>query len=112
MLEHYDQFGAWRDVERRNPVNAATVLPDGTKVNGLSEFRAWVAREKREPFIRNVVERFMEFALGRELRFTDEHTVREIVAAVATDGFRARTLIQQIVKSDPFQKQNDEAFKP
>ena len=112
VLEHYDQFGAWREVERRKPVNAATVLPDDTAVNGLTEFRDYVIARRRDHFVRNVAERFMEFALGRELRFSDERAMREIVAAVSRDGDRARSLIHAIVSSEQFRIQSDETVQP
>ena len=53
----------------------------------------------------------MEFALGRDLRFSDESSILEIVDLVQRDGFRARTLIHAIVNSEQFCRQRDETLK-
>lgn len=111
VLEHYDQFGAWRDADRGNPVDAATKLLDGAEVDGLVEFKRYVIEKRRDDFIRNITKRMFEFALGREARYSDEATIREITAALEEAGFRARTLIHGIVASDAFQQQNNKEPK-
>ncbi len=44
------------------------------------------------------------YALGRGMQDGDSCTVQHIVDAVAKDGYRARTLIREIVLSVPFRK--------
>ena len=53
----------------------------------------------------------LSFALGRGLESYDLPTVRKITAAVERDGFRSDTLIQEIVKSYPFQYREPEGAK-
>ena len=108
VLENYDQFGAWREKERGKAVNASTQLPDGTSVNGLAEFRDYVMNQRRDDFVRNVASRMLEFALGRQLTFSDEATVQSLLKTVSADNYRARTLIRAITQSSPFLQQNDE----
>lgn len=105
VLEHYDQFGAWRDQVANKPVNARMKLPDGTTCDGLSDFRQHVINERRDDLVRNFAERLLEFALGRELRYSDEATVQNILHQCAEDGDRARTLLNAVVTSEPFLKQ-------
>ena len=69
VLEHYDQFGAWRSKDRGQAISAATTLDDGTKVDGLTEFKTYLIEERREDFLRNLTERLFEFSLGRKAAF-------------------------------------------
>jgi len=107
VLEHYDPSGAWREQDKGKPINAATILDDGTAVNGLAEFRRYVLDRRADDLTRNVVTRLLTFALGRELRFTDEATVLELMQQTKNDGYKARTLLQRLVQSTPFKTQNN-----
>jgi hypothetical protein len=109
VLEHYDPSGAWREKDKGKPVNAATVLDDGTAVNGLAEFRRYVLDRRADDLTRNVITRLLAFALGRELRFTDEATVLELMEQAKRDGYQARTLLHHLVRSAPFREQNNSA---
>jgi hypothetical protein len=105
VLEHYDQFGVWRDKENGQAIDASTTLDDGTAVNGLRQFKAYLVEHRRDDFIRNLVVRTLEFALGREVRYYDEATVREISEQLAANDYRGRTLIHAVVTSEPFLNQ-------
>jgi hypothetical protein len=107
VLEHYDPTGAWRERDKGKPVNASTVLDDGATVNGLPEFRRYVLDRRAEDLTRNVISRLLAFALGRELRFTDEATVLELMEQAKRDGYQARTLLHRLVQSAPFREQNN-----
>ena len=112
VLEHYDQFGAWRTRDKGKPVSAKTELGEGTEINGLIEFKQYMIQHRREDFVRNITERMFEFALGREVGYTDEAMIQEILTAVRNDQFSARTLIQEIVRSDAFLMQHDHPTQP
>ena len=105
VLEHYDQFGQWRDRDRGKLVSAATELVDGTKVDGLVEFKAYVSMRRREDFVRNLTQRLFEFALGRKAIYSDEATIRAIMTQVKENGYKAKTLLYEIVMCEAFQKQ-------
>ena len=107
VLEHYDPTGAWRDRDKGKPVNASTVLDDGTSVDGLPEFRRYVLDQRVDDLTRNFIRRLLAFALGRELRFTDEATVLDLMEQAKRDGYKARTLLHHIVRSAPFRQQNN-----
>ena len=107
VLEHYDPSGAWRDKDKGKPVNASTTLDDGIHVDGLSEFRRYVLDRRADELTRNVITRLLSFALGRELRFTDEATVLDLMAQAKQDGYQARTLLHRLVQSAPFKMQNN-----
>ena len=107
VLEHYDPAGAWRDRDKGKPVNASTVLDDGTPVDGLPEFRRYVLDQRADDITRNVISRLLAFALGRELRFTDEATILDLMEQSKRDGYKARALLHHLVQSAPFRLQNN-----
>jgi hypothetical protein len=107
VLEHYDPAGAWRDRDKGKPVNPSTVLDDGTAVDGLPEFRRYLLEQRADDLTRNVISRLLAFALGRELRFSDEATIRDLMKQAKHDDYRARTVLHHIVRSTPFRQQNN-----
>src|SRR5262249_12370758 len=101
-LENFDWMGRWRDKEANgNPVDAEGALPSGEKFNGPVELRQ-VLLAKKDDFIRNLSGRMLGYALGRSLQDGDSCTVQRLMEAVEKDGYRARTLIREIVLSVPF----------
>jgi len=76
-------------------------LPSGEKFNGPVELRQALL-ERKDDFIRNLAGRALGYALGRSLQDGDSCTVQRLVQTVAKNGYRARTLIREIVLSVPF----------
>lgn len=101
-LENFDAIGRWRDEIGGTPVDATGVLANGEKFSGPAELKKHILARK-DLFTRNLVEKMLSYALGRGLEPHDITAVRKIVAAVEKDGYRSSTLIQEIVKSYPFQ---------
>ncbi|HWB98311.1 MAG TPA: DUF1592 domain-containing protein [Bryobacteraceae bacterium] len=101
-LENFDWMGRWRDKEENGaPVDASGELPSGAKFRGPQELRAALLEDKSQ-FVRNLTARMLGYALGRSLQDGDDCTVQRIVGKLEQDGYRARTLIHQIVLSIPF----------
>jgi hypothetical protein len=101
-LENFDPIGQWRDADQEVPIDAATVLPDGTKVDGPVAFRnALLGR--REEFVTTVVEKFLTYALGRGVEYYDAPAVRRIVKAAEPREYRWSDIVLGIVNSVPFQ---------
>jgi hypothetical protein len=102
-LENFDAIGRWRDDERGLKIDASGSLPEGEHFTGPAELRK-VLLDRKDEFVRCLVEKMMTYALGRGLENYDRPMVKEIAAAVAKDGYRFSTLVDQIVSSDAFQK--------
>jgi cytochrome c553 len=101
-LENFDWMGRWRDTEADGkPIEAAGALPTGEKFKGPVELREALLKHK-DDFVRNVAGRILGYALGRSLQDGDSCTVQRLVEAEAKNGYRARTLIHEIVMSVPF----------
>jgi mono/diheme cytochrome c family protein len=102
-FENFDAVGAWRDKDGAAPIDASGVLPDGRTFNGPEGLRRML-RENKEPFVRCVVEKMMTYALGRGLEPYDRPAINRCMQALAKNNDRFSTLLNEIVKSDPFQK--------
>jgi hypothetical protein len=85
-------------------VDASTVLPDGTKINGVVELREALLR-RPEQFAWSMTQKLMMYALGREVEAHDMPQVRRIVRNAAADNYRFFDLVKGVVESDAFRMQ-------
>ena len=108
-LEHYDAIGRWRATnEAGAPVDATGVLADGTTVDGPAAFRRALASYDVS-FVRTVTEKLLTYAVGRDVEYFDQPTIRRIVASAAADDYRWSSLVLGIVGSRPFQMRSAES---
>ena len=98
-LENFDATGAWRTHEGPTPIDTASSLPGGVKLDGFPELKKYLKSEK---FARAFAQNVATYALGRKLERYDRPAIDAIMARAKTDGFRIQTLIAAIVGSDPF----------
>jgi cytochrome c5 len=101
-LENFDAVGAWRTQDEGGPIDAAGVLVDGTKVDGVASLRGVLERYS-DQFVRVVAEKLLTYALGRGVEYDDMPMVRSIVRDSAASRYRFSTLVMSIVNSAPFQ---------
>jgi hypothetical protein len=109
-LENFDAIGRYRENEAGKPVDARGELPGGVHFTGAAELRGYLLDHSKDEFMRHITRRLLAFALGRDLTFQDEGTVREIFNTVKDGGWRADLLLEEIVLSRPFRQQ--EAVRP
>jgi len=96
-LEPFDWMGRFQE----KPVDAAGVLPSGEKFDGPVELREVLLRRKSD-FVRHLAGKVLGYATGRPVQDGDHCTVQKLAAAVERDGYRARTLVREVVLSLPF----------
>jgi len=101
-LENFDPVGRWRTAELNTPIDASGVLYDGTKFQGVVEFRQ-VLLNHSDSYVRTVTEKLLTYALGRGVEYYDAPAVRKITRDAAVSEYRWSSLIFGIVKSAPFQ---------
>ena len=108
-LENFDGLGAWRSVgEGGEAVDASGTMPSGVTVEGLSGLRALLL-DQPDRFAGTVTEKLLAFALGRQLEYYDQPTVRQIVRDAAADEYRWSSLVLGVVESPAFLMRNARA---
>lgn len=100
-LENYDAAGAWRDQFQDLPIDASTMMEDGTPISGPGGLKDYLL-SKQDIFARAFSERLFTYATGRPPADADEALLRRIVDECARDGFRFETILLSIVTSRPF----------
>ena len=101
-LENFDAVGQWRTRDAAAaPIDASGVLPDGTRFNGVREFRAALLRDP-DVFATAVTRKLMIYALGRGLEPYDMPAVRGVVREARPGGLKLSALVGGIVRSVPF----------
>lgn len=106
-LENFDAIGQYRTADRQAnnaPIDASTVLPNGTAVNGPAELRQQLA-SRPEAFVRALTERLLMYAINRELQYFDMPQVRKVVRDAKKDNYTMASLVLGIVNTDAFRKQ-------
>ncbi len=104
-LEGFDAVGRSRTVDRWVGIKVDTdgVLPDGTKIQGISDLRTALTSKPRL-FVENLTRKLMLYAVGRTIDAQDFPTVRSIVTTAEKNKYDFYALVQGIVKSDQFRK--------
>jgi hypothetical protein len=109
-LENYDAAGAWRTHDGQFAIDSSGTLPDGGSFRGPKELKR-ILRAQSRPFVRNVTEKMLTYALGRGLETYDRTAVDSIVRSVEQNGYRFSALVLGIVNSRTFQERAAEMAK-
>ena len=110
-LENYDAIGKWRTMDGGFPVDSSGVLPGGKKFANSAEMRQ-ILTERVPELTRTLTEKLLIYSLGRGLQRYDRPTVNGITKKVAASGYGFQTLVQEVVRSLPFQSRRAEDVKP
>lgn len=101
-LENFGPTGKWREkYHNGRDVDMAGTLFRRYPFQNVVEFKDAILVEKVR-FTRAFASHLLSFALARELTVADEPAVDQIVRNTAADGYRMRTLIREVVLSEPF----------
>jgi hypothetical protein len=101
-LENYDPIGRWRTEDGKAPIQVGGTLPNGTEFSTPAQLKVLLEKDLPE-FTRNLTEKMLTYALGRGMESYDRLIIREIVDRMQQSGYRAQTLVREIVHSLPFQ---------
>ncbi len=102
-LQNYDALGGWRELDNERMIDNLGGLPDGSKAAGVEELEQGLLQHP-ETLAITITEKLLTYALGRGMQATDAPAVRQIVSMTRTNQFPLRSLIEEIVMSEPFQK--------
>ena len=98
-LENFDAVGRWRS----ESIDATAIFPGDRKVEGFEQLREYLVAEHASQFAGSLVSRLLTYALGRKLELSDQPTVNRLTTEFAADGYRLKSLIQNVVKTSAFQ---------
>jgi hypothetical protein len=101
-MENFDAIGSWRTADEGSPIDAAGVLVDGSKLDGVKSMREALLRYSPQ-FVRVIAEKLFIYGLGRGTEYYDMPLVRSIVREAEPNHYRFSSLVLGVVKSDAFQ---------
>ena len=101
-LENYDNFGRYRTRQFGKTIDARGQLPDGTQFEGSEQLKNVLISQRMPNLTRQITEKMLTYALGRQLEYYDEQTIRTIVKETTENDYRFQTLIKSIINSQPF----------
>lgn len=102
-LSEFDWFGRLVRGGNRRQIDSTGTLPDGTEVQGLRGLSEAMIRDRIGDLSRQAITKMLSYALGRQLEYYDEATVRELLVEFENDERSLRGLVHEIVQTDTFQ---------
>ena len=109
-FDNFDAIGRWRTSEQvaggkgDDPaVNASGKLPDGRAYHGADEFKHLLVQDI-DRFAEAFVEQLATYSLRRVMTIDDAAQIKNIAQASKLDDYKLRTVIENLVLSDLFQK--------
>lgn len=98
-LENFDAIGRWRARNEAGvPIDSAGKLPTGAAFSNPAELKRLLAARESD-IARNLTERFMAYALGRQLEGYDEVVIDQLMERIADDEYRVRTILTEVIAS-------------
>ncbi len=101
-MENFDAVGRWREHDAGSAIDASGAFPNGVTFEGMAGLRKVLLADRRQ-FVNTVASKLLMYALGRNLQYYDESTVRGIVQQSAAGNYTMASLVMGVVKSPPFQ---------
>jgi len=101
-FENYDALGRWRDQIDGKTVDATSVLPNKTSLDGIKGLKKHLTQHRHEQFVRATVEKMASFAMGRQLTFADRASVTDITRRVRKSGDGITSMVMCLVTSELF----------
>jgi hypothetical protein len=98
-LENFDAIGRWREQDDVGvAIDTAGKLPSGEGFATPAELKGVLVKREVD-LARNLTEKFMAYALGRQLEGYDEIVVDQLMTKISEDDYRVRTMITEVITS-------------
>ena len=101
VFEQYDAVGRLRTKAKGKPIDCASELPDGAKLEGVAELKQYVLQQQYDAFLRSVCEHLFAYATGREITYIEQPEIDRLVALAREDD-RLGSIVLAVVQSDMF----------
>jgi len=83
-------------------VDIAAPFPDGSERQGIEGLRRYIREYRLRDFVDTFSRKLLAFALGRNLRLSDELLVEEMRANLEKNGYTFNNAVETIVTSSQF----------
>jgi hypothetical protein len=104
-LEGFDAIGRSRTFDLADrPVDARSLLPDGTEIDGVDGLRRYLLADRRAEFVRQFCRKLLGYALGRGVLLSDEPLLDEMQRQLREHDDRVSAAIEAIVRSPQFRE--------
>ena len=100
-LENFDAIGRWRTTQNGVLIDTSGETPEGKIFTGPAQLKKILLTRKDE-FAHHAAEKFLSYALGRELTPYDRPTTYKIKEQVIKDQGSMHTLIMSVITSEAF----------
>ena len=97
-FEEYDAGGRLKQAA----VDARSELPDGTRVEGVSDLKRYLAEDRIDQVAFSVLKHLATYANGRSLEYSELHYLKQDGMRLGTGGYRMGDMIRYIVDSELF----------
>ncbi|MDG1893621.1 MAG: DUF1592 domain-containing protein [Fuerstiella sp.] len=102
-LEEFEWFGRHQPTRRGKPVDVSGKLPSGKTFRGLTGLSQTLLNQRLDDLTIQLTRKLLSYALGRQLEYYDEGTVRDLVQQLKDNDRRLRVVVHAIVQSHTFQ---------
>ena len=104
-LENFDAIGRWREKNDEGlAIDSAGKLPSGESFSSPAELKGLLAQREAD-IARNLAERLMSYALGRQLEGYDDVVIDQLMVKIAKNQYLVRDIITEVVTSYLFTHQ-------
>ena len=104
-LENFDAIGRWREKNDEGlAIDSAGKLPSGESFSTPAELKGLLALREAD-IARNLTERLMSYALGRQLEGYDDVVIDQLMVKIAKNQYLVRDIITEVVTSYLFTHQ-------
>ncbi|MCM8542489.1 MAG: DUF1592 domain-containing protein [Lentisphaeraceae bacterium] len=101
-FEGYDAIGNYRTKIEDKPVDAASVLFNKQKLDGMDGLKRYLLTERQDQFARAIVHKITSYALGRAISFSDRSEIDDMTVRLRKSGDGLKDLINIVVQSKLF----------
>jgi hypothetical protein len=101
-MENFDAVGRWRADDAGKPIDVASTLLDGTKVDGIVGVKQMLLKSP-DQFVEAMTSKLLMFALGRNVQYYDGPAIRQIARESAGRNLTFASQVLGVVSSVPFQ---------
>ncbi|GLR69604.1 DUF1592 domain-containing protein [Agaribacter marinus] len=102
VFENYDAVGRYRAAYKKLPIDASSILPDGTNVNGISDIKTYLMKQQGDEVVRSLLKHLFSYALGKDVSFHDDEEIDSILQAVKNNEYRMQSILFHIISSPSF----------